>query len=201
MSAISTTDRHIARAVQQGAPSPVLSQAGVVNNATGCDNSSLSSRMLPETTSSDIRFPNKNNLVRYENISISTLNIRTLSCDVKLANTVQEAKNLGIDILALQEVRRRGDDDFTFESKGIEGWQFVWSGFKRKLEAGVAFILAPHVKLIGTHFHYTARILSVRIMIHGLCLSLTCCYAPTDTGSASSKTIFIANLEKLVMKC
>ena len=201
MSATSTNNRHIARAVEQGASSPVLSQAGVVNNATGCDNSSLSSRMLPETTSSDLRFPNKNNLVRYENISISTLNIRTLSCDVKLANTVQEAKNLGIDILALQEVRRRGDDDFTFESKGIEGWQFVWSGFKRKLEAGVAFILAPHVKLIGTHFHYTARILSVRIMIHGLCLSLTCCYAPTDTGSESSKTIFIANLEKLVMKC
>jgi exonuclease III len=157
--------------------------------------------MLPETTSSDLRFPNKNNLVRYENISISTLNIRTLSCDVKLANTVQEAKNLGIDILALQEVIRRGDDDFTFESKGIEGWQFVWSGFKRKLEAGVAFILAPHVKLIGTHFHYTARILSVRVIIHGLCLSLTCCYAPTDTGSESSKTRFIANLEKLVMKC
>ena len=196
MSVISTTDRPIARAVQQGAPSPVLSQAGVVNNATGCDNSSLSSRMLPETTSSDLRFPNKNNLVRYENISISTLNIRTLSCDVKLANTVQEAKNLGIDILALQEVRRRGDDDFTFESKGIEGWQFVWSGFKRKLEAGVAFILAPHVKLIGTHFHYTARILSVRVIIHGLCLSLTCCYAPTDTSSESSKTIFYRELRK-----
>ena len=196
MSDSSTNNRHIARAVQQGAPSPVLSQAGVVNNATGCDNSSLSSRMLPETTSSDLRFPNKNNLVRYENISISTLNIRTLSCDVKLANTVQEAKNLGIDILALQEVRRRGDDDFTFESKGIEGWQFVWSGFKRKLEAGVAFILAPHVKLIGTHFHYTARILSVRVIIHGLCLSLTCCYAPTDTSSESSKTIFYRELRK-----
>ena len=161
MSDSSTNDRHIARAVQQGAPSPVLSQAGVVNNATGCDNSSLSSRMLPETTSSDLRFPNKNNSVRYENISISTLNIKTLSCDVKLANTVQEAKNLGIDILALQEVRRRGDNDFTFESKGIEGWQFEWSGYKRKLEAGVAFILAPHVKLVGTHFHYNARILSV----------------------------------------
>ena len=193
MSATNANYRQMARAVDQGASSPVLSQAGVVNNATGCDNSSLSSRMLPETTSSDLRFPNKNNLVRYENISISTLNIRTLSCDVKLANTVQEGKNLGIDILALQEVRRRGDDDFTFESKGIEGWQFVWSGFKRKLEAGVAFILAPHVKLIGSHFHYNARILSVRVIIHGLCLSLTCCYAPTDTSSESSKTIFIAN--------
>ena len=195
MSAVRTNYRHIARAVQQGAPSPVLSQAGVVNYATGCDNSSLSSRMLPETTSSDLRFP-KNNLIKYEKISISTLNIRTLSCDIKLANAVQEAKNLGIDVLALQEVRRRGDDEFTFDSEGIEGWQFVWSGFKRKLEAGVAFILAPHVKLIGSHFHYNARILSVRVIIHGLCLSLTCCYAPTDTSSESSKTIFYRELRK-----
>ena len=115
---------------------------------------------------------------------------------IKLANAVQEAKNLGIDVLALQEVRRRGDDEFTFDSKGIEGWQFVWSGFKRKLEAGVAFILAPHVKLIGSHFHYNARILSVRVIIHGLCLSLTCCYAPTDTSSDSSKTIFYRELRK-----
>ena len=119
-----------------------------------------------------------------------------MSCDIKLANAVQEAKTLGIDVLALQEVRRRGDDEFTFDSKGIEGWQFVWSGYKRKLEAGVAFILAPHVKLIGSHFHYNARILSVRVIIHGLCLSLTCCYAPTDTSSESSKTIFYRELRK-----
>ena len=35
MSDSSTNNRHIACAVQQGAPSPVLSQAGVVKNATG----------------------------------------------------------------------------------------------------------------------------------------------------------------------
>ena len=185
MSDSSTNNRHIARAVQQGAPSPVLSQAGVVKNATGCDNSSLSSRMLPETTSSDLRFPSKN-LIRFENIS----------WDIKLANSVQEAKNLGIDILALQEVRRLGEDELTFDSEGIEGWQFVWSGYKRKREAGVAFILAPHVKLVGSHFHYNARILSVRVIIHGLCLSLTCCYAPTDTSSESAKTIFYRELRK-----
>ena len=72
----------------------------------------------------------------------------------------------------------------------------MWSGFKRKLEAGVAFISAPHVKLMSTHFHYTARILSVRVVIHGLCLSLTCCYAPTDPSSESSKTIFYRELRK-----
>jgi len=148
--------------------------------------------MLHETTSSDRSFP----YVRFENINIATLNINTLTCDIKLANSVQEAKNLGIDILALQETRRTGSDSFEFNSGDINGWQFVWSGYKRKLEAGVAFILAPHVTLVDKYFHYDARILSVRVIIHGLCLTLTCGYAPTNCSTESSKTIFYRELRK-----
>ena len=44
MSATRTNNRHIARAVEQGASSPVLSQAGVVKNATGVGNFSLPSK-------------------------------------------------------------------------------------------------------------------------------------------------------------
>ena len=167
------------------------------HHETGCDNSSLSSNsiLLPETTSSDRRFPT-NTSVRFENINISTLNIRTLSCDIKLANSIQEARKQNIDILALQETRRLGHDTLDFDSGDIKGWQFVWSGFKRKLEAGVAFILAPHVKLVDSHVHYEARILSVRVIIHGLCLTLTCSYAPTDCSTDSSKTIFYRELRK-----
>ena len=143
---------------------------------TGCDNLSLSSNsiLLPETTSSDQRFPTKRS-VRFENIKINTLNINTLSCDVKLANSIQEAKNLNIDILALQETRRVGSGTIEFDSGDIKGWQFIWSGHKQKLEAGVAFILAPHVKLVDKHTYLDARILTVRVIVHELCLSLTCC--------------------------
>ena len=93
---------------------------------TGCDNLSLSSNsiLLPETTSTDQRFPTKRS-VRFENIKINTLNINTLSCDVKLANSIQEAKNLNIDILALQETRRVGSGTIEFDSGDINGWQFV----------------------------------------------------------------------------
>ena len=167
---------------------------------TGCDSLSLSSNhQLLETTSSDRSFRKKLN-VRFVNINISTLNINTLTCDIKLANAVQEAKKLHLDVLALQEVRRTGKPDkplvFDSDSGEIEGWQFVWSGFERKREAGVAFILAPHVKLVDTHYHYAARILSVRVIVHGLYLSLTCCYSPTETGTESSKTIFYRELRK-----
>ena len=89
-----------------------------------------------------------------------------------------------------------GSGTLDFDSGNIEGWQFVWSGFKRKLEAGVAFILAPHVKLVDSHVHYDARILSVRVIIYGLCLTLTCSYAPTDCSTETSKTIFYRELRK-----
>ena len=77
------------RAGQQGSRPSVDRQAEVEKYVTGCDNSSLSSNyiMLPETTSSDRRFPTETS-VRFENINISTLNIRTLSCDIKLANSI-----------------------------------------------------------------------------------------------------------------
>ena len=187
-------DRH---AGYQGSRPSVRRQAEVEKYVTGCDSLSLSSNstMSQETTSSDRSFPSKTP-VRFENINISTLNIRTLSCDIKLANSVQEAKNLNIDILALQETRRLGNGTLDFDSGDINGWQFVWSGFKRKLEAGVAFILAPHVQLVDSHVHYDARILSVRVIIYGLCLTLTCSYAPTDCSTESSKTIFYRELRK-----
>ena len=53
---------------------------------TGCDSLSLSSisTLLHETTSSDRSFP----FVRFENINIATWKINTLSCDIKLANSV-----------------------------------------------------------------------------------------------------------------
>ena len=76
------------------------------------------------------------------------------------------------------------------------GWQFVWSGHKQKSEAGVAFILAPHVKLVDTHVHYDARILSVRVIVYGLCVTLTCSYASTNCSSESAKSLFYSKLRK-----
>ena len=124
------------------------------HHETGCDSLSLSSNniQLHETTSSDRSFSinnNKNKInVNFTDINISTLNIQTLKCDIKFANTIQEANNLKLDVLALQEVRRVGAGSMEFDSESLKGWQFVWSGFKRKAEAGVAFVLAPHVKFM-----------------------------------------------------
>ena len=58
------------------------------HHETGCDSLSLSSitSMSHETTSSDRSFPSLTP-VRFKNINIATLNINTLSNDIKLANS------------------------------------------------------------------------------------------------------------------
>ena len=177
------------------------------HHETGCDSLSLSSNnnKLHETTSSDLCFSSKSKTktkVTFTDIKISTLNILTLTCDVKLANTIQNAQRLNLDVLALQEVRRIGSGSMEFESDSLKGWQFVWSGFKRKAEAGVALILAPHVQLIDTKVHLDARIISARVIIHGLCLSLICAYSPIETSTDSAKSIFYRELRiRLQLNC
>ena len=78
----------------------------------------------------------------------------------KLATIVKTASDLGIDILAMQEVRRTSSGILTFEDESLKGWQFIWSGHKRKREHGVGILLAPHVKLENHQEHLPARIIS-----------------------------------------
>ena len=178
------------------------------NRAAGCDNLSLSSSntKLLETQLSNNRVSNKNKTIhgkhRQKNINFNTINIATqnvctLSCDIKLVNSIQEAKNLNIDILALQETRRPGSGHNILDTESLAGWQFIWSGLKQKAEQGVAFILAPHVQLIDEpHIHLDARIITVRVIVYGLCLALTCANEPTNEASESSKEIFYRHLRK-----
>ena len=67
----------------------------------------------------------------FQNIRLATLNIETLLCDIALANYVEAARDLGLHILALQEVRRAGDNTLCFDGTDLEGWQFVYHGQKK----------------------------------------------------------------------
>ena len=135
-------------------------------------------------------------MITNHNIRISTLNIQTLQCDMKLAGVVKSAQSLGIDILALQEVRRRGAGVSEFDDESIKGWQLVWSGFKIKAEAGVALLLAPHINLVDHQIHQEARILTAYINIKGMRVSLINTYFPAEMAEDSSKDRFYCNLRK-----
>ena len=131
------------------------------------------------------------------NIRIATINVRTCQDDMKLVDIVKAASDLKIDVLAFQEARKLGKDEFTFKVDPIQGWHVVWSGHKRKKEHGVAILLAPHVKLEEFTEHLAARIISTKICVRGLKLSILNAYAPTDsTKSDAAKSSFYSALSK-----
>ena len=106
---------------------------------------------------------------------------------------MKAAKNLGFDILALQEVRHTSTGVLTFEDESLNGWQLIWSGHKRKRIHGVGILLAPHVKLVSHKEHLPARIVSATVIVNGMRLSILNVYAPTDsTESESTKSAFYA---------
>ena len=128
-------------------------------------------------------------------IRIASINVRTLQDDLKLATVVKSAGDLGIDVLAMQEVRRTGSGVFTFDDDSLKGWQLVWSGHKRKRSHGVAILLAPHIKIEDHEEHLAARIVSATINMKGM--RLTILDAPTDcTKSEAAKSAFYVALSK-----
>ena len=152
---------HIVRHVgHQGTRPSVTSQAEVAKYATGCDGLSPSS--ITSGTRNQILTVNNNNNKKNGNnsksdnsnrkkhninkIRISTINVRTLQDDMKLATAIKSAEHLGMDILAMQEVRRTSTGIFVFDDESVKGWQLIWSGHKLKKEHGVGILPAPHVK-------------------------------------------------------
>ena len=206
---------HIVRRVgQQGTRPSVTGQAEVEKYATGCDSLSLSTttsgtRKHPlkhnnagdaqriDKVKSSITESKKTKTSSHNNIRIATINVRTLQDDIKMALIVKATAELEIDILAMQEVRRTSTGSFTFDDESLKGWQMVWSGHKRKHEHGVAILLAPHVKLEDHCEHMPARIISARVVVKNLELSILNGYAPTDsTKSETAKSLFYTTMTK-----
>ena len=172
---------------------------------TGCDSLSLSSNehQIRQTNSvartsalkrsGNRSVPNKQRTKKQQvqskhNISIGTINVRTAKEEIKLAEHVIHVKNLHHDICFLQETHKIGSGEVEFHDPILKGWRVIYTGFKRKAQAGVGIVLAPHVCLEDILDVEQGRILGARVNIHGLKLSIFCCYAPTDTKSYSDQT-------------
>ena len=186
-----TTDNscHIVRRVdQQGTRPPVLRQAGVEKCATGCGSLSL-----PSISTETRTHPKIENM----KIRIATINVQTMREDIKLAMVVKAAIAMKIDVLAVQEARRIGCGSITLEDQSMKGWNLTWSGYQVKHVHGVAFLLAPHVKVVHFEEHMPARLLSMRIEVGGMKLNVLNVYAPCDsTKSESTKNNFYNALNK-----
>ena len=93
----------------------------------------------------------------------------------------------------MQEVRRAGDSTLCFDGTELEGWQFVFHGQKKSGNCGVGFILSPDVELVEVHPHWNGRLLSIRAVVSGMRVAVTCVYAPTDVAIVSANRSSTAN--------
>ena len=113
-----------------------------------------------------------NNKTKLNSIRIGTINVQTAKDEIKLAEYITQVKNLQ------QETHKIGIIEL--KDPALNGWKIVYSGFKRKAQAGVAIVLAPHAQIDDVLDVERGRILGARII-----LSIFSCYAPTDTKSYS----------------
>ena len=112
---------------------------------------------------------------------------------------MEAARDLGLHILALQEVRRAGDETLCFDGTDLEGWQFVHHGQKKRGNCGVGFILSPDVELVEVHPHWNGRLLSIRAVVAGMRIAVTCVYSPTEVAVVSAKSQFHCELRKAIL--
>ena len=175
MSGKSTGYRHVRRAGQQGTRPPVLSQAGVEKYATGCGNLSMPSIHLDRLnkTQNQIKENTKiRTVINNKQFSIGTINLQTAKEELKLAEYVMHVKNNKNDICLFQETHKTGNDVIDFEDPVLKGWRVIYSGFKKKSQAGVAIVCAPHVTVEDDIFVKEGRIFGARVIVNGTKLSI-----------------------------
>ena len=123
---------------------------------------------------------------------IATINIRTLSNDIKLGSTYDIFKSLRHDICCYQETKRTGQGILQHDDT-----QFIWSGHKRKKSEGVGIMLSKNVKLIDISY-INERILNILVKVNNIKTSITNCYAPTNCANDNKKDLFYRNLQKCI---
>ena len=85
-----------------------------------------------------------------------------------LLEKMREIDKSGVEVVCLQEVKRRGIGDADFEFDG-KRWSVYWHGLENKGEQGVAiaFKRSGRIRFIDIQ-HYSARVINADIEICGM---------------------------------
>ena len=136
--------------------------------------------------------------VKFHQILLGSINVRTAKDELRLAQHVIHSKHLGHSVTCVQESRITGQGESTYDDVVLKGWRIYWNGLKKKSQAGVAIFIAPHVKVFDVVHGLEGRISAVRCKIYGVRMTIVNCYAPTESYAASTKDMFYAELVKMV---
>ena len=78
-------------------------------------------------------------------------------------------------------------------------WRVIHSGFKKKAQAGVAIVCAPHVTVEDEIFVQEWHIVGARVIVNGTKLSSFSCYSTgTKVYSDTTKDAFYSTLSKAI---
>ena len=130
---------------------------------------------------------------------LGTINVRTCKCESKLADCVTQCKNLAQDIECMQETRIRGEGEIKFDDRVLKDWHVIYNGMSIA-RAGVAIVMAPHVRLMDVEHIMEGRITMIRVKVHGVKLAIYSCYSPTEEYSTSSKETFHRTLQRAMLQ-
>ena len=133
----------------------------------------------------------------HHHFRLVTINVRTCKCESKLADCVTQCKNLAQDIVCMQETRIRGE--IKFDDCVLKDWHVVYNGMSIA-QAGVAIVLAPHVRLMDIEHIMEGRMTIIRVKVNGVKLAIYSCYCPTEEHSTSSKENLYRTLQRAMLQ-
>lgn len=135
----------------------------------------------------------------FTKLRASSLNIRTLKDDMKLVDLAINGTKLKHDFITLQETHRPGcgDEKITGDqTKHLNGWRFIWSGFKKKANAGVGILMSRFCEHIETKVILPGRIILVKLIVRGQKIAAISAHAPDESYSEAVKADFWSKLSK-----
>ena len=135
---------------------------------------------------------------RHHLFRLGTINVHTCKCESKLADCVTQFKNLEQD-MCMQLSRMRGEGEIRFDDPVLNGWHVVYNGMSIA-RAGVAIVMAPHIRLVDIEHIMEGKMTMVRVKANGVKLVMYSCYCPTEEHSTSSKETFYRTLHRAIQK-
>ena len=127
----------------------------------------------------------------YKQWTFGTINIRTgkeSDDGAKIYTIAKELSKTNMEFLLLQEVRYRGIGSKLIEIDTGEKFEYHWSGYKRKREAGVGILIrvSKDIEINDPDFN-EPRVMGINLIVHGFNLRIVNAYAPTDCDNSVEK--------------
>lgn len=138
---------------------------------------------------------------QYKRWSFGTLNIRTGKENdngAKIYSIAKEMSKTDMQFMLLQEVRWRGIGSKIIELDTGDKFEFHWSGYKRKREAGVGILIRINKNIeINTPDYNEPRVMGIDLKVYGFNLRIINVYSPTEcAGTEEQKRKFYSDIKK-----